>query len=57
MPFLAAETNLQHLSCPEGKKAMLKEEKKATTIVSYLLVCLGHEIRAVKMKKSLLSSD
>lgn len=57
MPFLAAEASLQHLLCPEGKKAMLKEEKKATTIVSYLLVCLGNEIRAVKTKKSLLSSD
>lgn len=57
MPFLAAEASLQHLPCPEGRKAMLKEEKKATTIVSYLLVCLGNEIRAVKTKKSLLSSD
>lgn len=57
MPFLAAEASVQHLSHPEGEKAMLKEGKKATTIVSYLLVCLGNEIRAVKTKKSLLSSD
>lgn len=57
MPFLAAGASLQNLPCPEGRKAMLKEEKKATTIVSYLLVCLGNEIRVVKMKKSLLSSD
>lgn len=57
MPFLAAEASVQHLSHPEGKKAMLKEGKKATAIVSYLLVCLGNEIRAVKTKKSLLSSD
>lgn len=42
-----------------GKQSYVKgkEKKKDTTIVSYLLVCLGQETRVVKLQKSLLSSD